>query len=567
MKFNLPFSRVTKYIAPVILIMPLLLAVYGLQNPAPLLDLFVNGGTRILFYNLCVLLLIPYFILFVLALGDLYLSRFANEDMYPLKRADLGLISFFAGAGFLTILGFILGLLELLYFWICFPVFVFVIYIYLLRQASKQFAGDLWNWISANKYEGGSRYALILLRAILIAVIAAILLSKGILLELFKDGGLHQYFGYFAETRLSHSTWMDPSHPILYDYLASRGQGAYLFLTSFTNQFTIQIISVIYLIVIGGVSRQVIDFLLCAAGKTEDKTSLRNFLPDLVMLLVITSRLLEMEPARFHLQTGAFFMFLAWTSPMFFLLDQKRARWLFLSQIPVIIAFPIISGVFYGFIVWVLGLLIVSLLLIRKRDLSNYPLLSLVIGAASCIASFSLNWLYVGIPDLQPSQIFLPLMRMDRFQQWSSLELVFYLKSSLNESVSISGSSIGKIISNTLGLFSYPVSVYSGEFPAALGFIYSIVMLALLLGKIVKYFLQTKAQEILVGPINIFWVYGLTFFSSYFIKVLATAIVNQESINRMLLFTDAYPVITFFAIIILLTHRIDIPMYQRQKQV
>ena len=68
-------------------------------------------------------------------------------------------------------------------------------------------------------------------------------------------GIIQGWFGYFAETKLLHSTWMDPSHPILYDYLAGRGQGVYLFFTSFTNQFFIQIIGIIYIFIIAAVGR------------------------------------------------------------------------------------------------------------------------------------------------------------------------------------------------------------------------------------------------------------------------------------------------------------------------
>ena len=56
-------------------IAPFLVAVIGIQYPPPLLDLFINGDTHVFLYNMCVLLLISYFVIFVMALGELYYSR------------------------------------------------------------------------------------------------------------------------------------------------------------------------------------------------------------------------------------------------------------------------------------------------------------------------------------------------------------------------------------------------------------------------------------------------------------------------------------------------------------
>jgi hypothetical protein len=119
-------SGTMKYILAAILFLPAILAAVIIQYcPPPTIDIFVYGGPGVFFYNICVLILIPYFIIFILALGDLYLSRLPIDDLHPLKRADLRLISFFAGCGILTVLGFILGLLNLLYYWVCLFTFIF----------------------------------------------------------------------------------------------------------------------------------------------------------------------------------------------------------------------------------------------------------------------------------------------------------------------------------------------------------------------------------------------------------------------------------------------------------
>ena len=550
----------TKYISAAILLLPALLASIFLQYfPPPTIDIFVYGGIDVFLYNLCILILIPYFVLFILGLGELYLSRLPNEDLHPLESAGLRLISFFAGCGVLTVLGFLLGLLNLLYFWVCFPIFIVVIYYYFFQPASGQAAVDLWDWISAKNDSGVFRFGSIILRAVLVAIIASIILSRGILLELFKDGGLHQYFSYFVDTRLYHSIWMNPSHPILYDYLAGRGQGVLLFFTGFTNQFTIQIMGAIYLIMIGVIVRQVLRLLSSGFGKADDTPSLRSYLPDLAMLLVLTSPMLDMETARFHLQTGAFFLFLCWAAPLFLMLGAKKSHWLFLSLIPVIVAFPITSGVFYAFIGWILGIVIIALLITRHTALLKFPLLLLVFGGVSAIFSFSLNWLYVGIPELQPSSIFVPLIWIERFQHWSSRGLIAYLDFSLGQSVSPSSISIQKIGVEALRLFSYPSGALAKllNAPQHLGSYYPALVIAIFVWIAIGQLRNRNAQAETRKPVNTLFIYGLTFPSFYILKFLLTTFIQQGSVHRMLLFMDVFPIVMFISMLYFLIHKVE----------
>jgi hypothetical protein len=553
-------SSVKKHLSAAALLLPAIGAALVLEYaPTPLIDLFVYGGTGVFIYNLCILILAPYFVLLILALGDLYVSRLPNEDLSPLKRVDLRLLSFFVGCGLLTILGFILGLLKLLYFWVCFPTFVIVIYLYFLHANSSQDAIDLWDWVRVGKFAKTYRWVLLVLRTTLISVIASIVLSRGILLELFKDGGLHQYFAYFADTRLYHSIWMNPSHPILYDYLAGRGQGVYLFFTSFTNQFTIQIIGVIYLIAIGLISRQVISLLLSAFGKANAGPSLRSCLPDLVMLLVLTSPILDMETARFHLQTGAFFLFLSWAGCLFLILEHRKNYWLFLALIPLLIAFPIVSGIFYAFEGWVLGTVILSSLLTRNTVSLKYLIILLGIGAASTIFSFSLNYFYVGIPEIQPARAFVPFIWMERFQYWSSPELLVYLDSSMKNSVLPSTISIYKISSNALTLFSYPLGVLIKQinYPRFLLTCYAVLVFVILIWLTIGYLRGGKDSKGAERPTRKIFIYWLTFTSLYALKFFLTLFVQQSSLTRMLLFMDIFPIITFFSMGIYLIHRME----------
>ncbi|NMB54233.1 MAG: hypothetical protein GYA15_05980, partial [Leptolinea sp.] len=222
-----------KYLHSLVILFPILLVILGLQYSPQIIDSFINGGIGVFIYNILEIILLLIFPIFLIALGCIYLSFFPQDITFQ-KQSNYWLIAFFIGAGLLTIIGFILGLLHLLYSWITIPIFSLVFFLFLASPKSKELADDFKDWISAKQFIDREHILAISIRIFSLIVISWIILSKGTLTELFKDGGLHQYFGYFAEIRFNHSTWMDPNHPIIYDYLMGRGQGVYLFITSFT---------------------------------------------------------------------------------------------------------------------------------------------------------------------------------------------------------------------------------------------------------------------------------------------------------------------------------------------
>ena len=542
-----------KHILAAILLIPAVLAALILQSyPPPVIDIFVHGGSQVFLYNLCVFALAPYFVIFILALGNLYLTRLSSAEPQLLGGSDLLLISFFVGSGLLTILGFVLGLLKLLYFWVCFPLFIIVIYIYFLRLQPKQVLAGFWKWFGAGEFTGNFRVGLIVLRTTLIAGIVSIALSKGILLELFKDGGLHQYFAYFAETRLLHSTWMDPGHPILYDYLSGRGQGVLLFFTAFTNQFTIQIVGVIFLVGIAMLARQVMHLIVSPFHEHGTFPYFQIF-PDLVMLLVLTSNLLDMEPARFHLQTGAFFLFLAWSACYFIILPAGAQRWIFHAMLPVVLAFPILGGIFYAFVGWIFAMVLVALLLMRRTASLRHPLILLVYGGLSAAVSLGLNWAYVGVPELQPAAVFQPLILEERFAPWSSKALIFYLDASMSSSATLPNliDTLQALGNEVIKLFDYPANIVRVD-DASTSFISRLYSLLMMGGGIwlVWSLLKDKRQSSL-RPVLSYW---LVFIALYIIKILLNSFIKQSSLQRMLIFLDVIPILVFFSLMVFYLH-------------
>ncbi|NMC57965.1 MAG: hypothetical protein GYA51_01010 [Candidatus Methanofastidiosa archaeon] len=543
---------IKKYINTVFKLFPFLLVIFGLQYPPQIIDSFVNGGTNVLLFNLLEFFFVLIIPVFLIALGCIYLSFF-KTNIDSENHSLIWILSFFIGAGLLTIIGFVLGLLKLLYSWITISFFIIVLYYFLSSSHSKTLYIDIKGWVCAYKYKDITKILAILLRFTIIISSILIVVSKGILIELFKDGGLHQYFGYFAETRLNHSTWMDPSHPILYDYLMGHGQGVYLFITSFTNEYMIQLVGVIFLISIGVLSRQFISVLITNSIDNKERTSIIRIIPDIVFLLVVTSPILQMETARFHLETGAFLLFLAFTSSLVILYKKENNNFLFYSQIPILIGFPLLSPVFVGFVYFNSFVLVVLLIIQKRRDAILLFIKSTIIASTSSAISLLLNWLYVGIPEVQPYLLFKRFIIPERLQYWSSEELMYYLNSSQNNMVSTTKFSFEKVFNSILCLFSYPFKFVTHiyNFNNIFEYLFSaIFILIIFLIFFVQHKIRNRQNQIPQFSTRIIY-YWLSFESCYLIKIVIESIVQQSSLDRMLLFMDIFPIITFFSTIIL----------------
>ena len=545
-------NNIKKFVNPLFKLIPFILVIIGLQYPPLVIDSFVNGGTNVLLFNLIEFFFVLIIPVFLIALGCIYLS-FIKTTIDSENRSLFWILSFFIGTGLLTIIGFILGLLKLLYSWITIPFFIIVLYNFLTSTHSKTLYKDIKGWICADKNKDTSKIFAILLRFTIIISLLLIVLSKGILIELFKDGGLHQYFAYFAETRLNHSTWMDPSHPIIYDYLMGRGQGVYLFITSFTNEYMIQLIGVIFLFSLGMLSREFIKVLITNSIDKNERTSIIHVIPDIVFLLVVTSPILQMETARFHIETGAFFLFLAFTSSLIILYQKENCNFLIYSQIPVLIGFPITSPIFLGFEIFISFVLFVFLVFEKRRGAILLLIKSTIIASTSSAISLLLNWLYVGIPEVQPYQLFKRFIIPERLQYWSSEELMYYLNSSQNNMVSSTKFSIVKVFNSIFSLFSFPIKLFADiyNYDNMIENLFStIVFLLIILIIIGQYRMRNNQNGIPRLSTSVFF-YWISFESCYLIKIVIESIVQQSSLDRMFLFMNIFPITTFFSTIIL----------------
>src|SRR5258708_32345965 len=120
-----------------IITLPALLACLGMQARASFYAMIFTGGSRVLFTNLCEVVLFPYFGIFILAWGSAFLPTCPATASDTFSQLDCAMTRFFRGVGIVTILGFVLSLLNLLLPAVTIPIFVVTLYVYFLYSPDQ----------------------------------------------------------------------------------------------------------------------------------------------------------------------------------------------------------------------------------------------------------------------------------------------------------------------------------------------------------------------------------------------------------------------------------------------
>ncbi len=531
-----------RYLSALLFVSPPLLAALYLQNEVSFSMMLFTGGIECLKTNLCFVVLFFYASLFIHAIGTLLFPAPLNRNHPFLVALDVDLIRFFVGASILTVIGFVIGLLNLLIPLVTIPIFCGVLYIYYLK--SPGIFNRFWNWLTAGsiklpKGDGNGitlRHFVIILNLIVLIQILYVLLIRGVIPDLQSTDVMQLYFSYFAEVRLNHGTWIDQAHPIIYDFLIGRGMGVYLFFTSFTNQYFIQIIGVIYMVSIAMVIHQFIFHIIPDDTEKSNWIGNRHVLPVCATITALSYLWLITETGKYHLQTNAFLTFLSLYSLCFLFLDINQSKRLFIGLLPVVIAMPIAflqSEIFVAFI-----LLVAATIVYLKRGphLAKYFVLLMMVGVVSAIFSLLFNQMYIGVAELNPSSIFIKFANLEKLKQWTSIEHINYMSWTQN----ITFYSPKRVTNYLFGLI-YPY-VQQKHLLLIIG------SLIITLGLVLR-----NGIEIHISRKQIFtkvFYFCFLFLSFSVIWKLLTILVNLPSLDRLFFFLNIYPPTIGFAVVI-----------------
>ena len=228
-----PHSRIAGHFRAAVATMPAALAAIYLQLTPPYEAMFFRGGWELLPYNLCHVVMFVYLAVFLIALGKLLIPKNPQPADYD-DRLDIEVIRFFAAAGALVLIGFGLGAASLLRAWITAPLFCAVLYWYFLKHPGLARRCICWltgrSHLTLEPRDVGTVFwiTIVGVRATIVLLIGCLLLTKGIMLDVYGGDVMQMYFPYFAEIRHNHSIWIDPAHPLVFSFLIGRGNGVHL---------------------------------------------------------------------------------------------------------------------------------------------------------------------------------------------------------------------------------------------------------------------------------------------------------------------------------------------------
>lgn len=381
---------------------PFLIAALGLLVKVPPEVQLFSGGFLIAWNSLCLAILAPYVALAFVGMGALLVSPHPDEDIY-LDTADLLVLQFFGGAALCGLIGVCLGATGLLFPWITIPFLTGIVAWYIARNLARPSRRD---WIP-------STTAGWLLVGLLGLSSLVLLLVKGIVLDATRGDIPQLYLPLLADLQTRHTFWLNPEEPKLFWFLLGRGHGTDMLLVSFGGPIAHQILSVVYLLSITALVHRM------AARLTTGWV-----LPGCATLIAMWSSFIGLETGRFHYETGAFLLFVCWAGMLY---ATTKVRVIFRALVPAVISIAIMVPQ---------AAIIAAAFLMAGAGAGWFahgprgivrPLVVAAIGVGTAALSLLVNQLYLGIAEVNPIGVFMPLINVERFRQISSLDLMVYV--------------------------------------------------------------------------------------------------------------------------------------------
>lgn len=487
-----------------------------------------SGGRQVFTTNLCLAVLTVYFVPFLSALGALYLP--APPASTGLAGLDIETLRLFGGAALLVLGGFVLGVLDLLRPWLTASIFCLVLYRYFLDWPSP--------WLKAIG-EGSA-----LVRGSIALVLLLLFLTKGVLVNLYTSDDLQLYFPYLQEIRLQHGLWLDPARPVISDFLIGRGNGIHLFLASFTNQFIGQPVSLIFLLAIGLVVHRIVYRAIPSDPLDPFWSAARGELPECALLVALSTPVICVDFAKYHMQAGAFFLFLSWSSLLFIFIDNAGAKWLGCALVPVVMAIPLILPQYEAVALIILTISAIATAACRGWASARFHIRLAALGAAAAAASLGFNQFCVGIGEMNPAFLFLKFANLPRLGRWTSVEMIQYLNFAqrIQLAIPVFGVASRHMISSLAEQF-VPFNdhglVYSCRHVLLAIFALSLAALPLVASTP-----RVRARAGLDRGVRTFIV---SLFAVYMAILYLTLLVNQGSLARAMEFEAVYRAIAVFA--------------------
>jgi hypothetical protein len=401
------------------------------------------GGSSVALVNLSKLVLAPYVAVSMVYLGRLVsgtLGRCAQN-----RSLEAILFDFFAGAGVAAIIGFAAGLSQALY-----PRPWQAVFAVLLLVGAYFSPPTEWKLVLRQSMPLLNMPHALIARAFRIASIISVIVIvavKGVMIDVVSPDVMQLYYSYLAEVRRNYGTLLQLDNPVVFDFLVGRGAGLYLIVATMMDQFSGKLVSVIFYIAMALVVTAISSDLFSWLKKDELFGAVLN---DLIFLIALWSQTLTAEFGKYHLATGAFLVFYVWAGSLKIGSRSPETKELNAAFYLVSFAIPLLLPQYLLLLV-VCAVLIMATGWMVCRRVEPFVLKSCVIGFSGAIVSAGVNYLYVGVIDLNHYSVFLPSADLGRLQAWTSPAMVKYIN--YTQEYSSYGTSVLQSIASSISTF------------------------------------------------------------------------------------------------------------------
>ena len=223
------------------------------------------------------------------------------------------------------------------------------------------------------------------------------------------------YWGWFQEVRHLGSIWLSPERPLIGEFVIGRGNGVYLVIAGVAPGLVVGVVSAAYCILFAVILR---SFVLYAVIGFESKPGrIALFAADVAFLASLWLLPGAISFGKYHLQFAAWGLGMLLGALLIAAREEKSAQPRYFILIPLAIALPMGLPQFELFAVLMVG---TATIIVNPRYSAGALAPLVITGAASAALSLLVNWLYIGIPDLNPFQLLQTFIIEPRFALWTS---------------------------------------------------------------------------------------------------------------------------------------------------
>ena len=384
-----------------------------LANPPNAVALLFAGGKRDALFGLAMMALVPLTVAAQIGFGALVFGRVARGP----NPAPLWLV-WLSGSALFSLIGVVLAALGGINPWSCGVVLVVGVVSTVTYGAAtpviKRLATGTGTWARLGDVTADRLLMVVVRLGIVIAIVLIALRSATG--ELNDTDVVQFYWGWLNEVRHLGGTSLSADLPMVQQYAGGRGNGAYLLAAGVAPGLVSHVVSATYCVMFA--------VLLRAFVLRIGDDALLAIRPALVLAAEVAClSAVWMLPGavafgKYHLQFAAWALGLVLGCLHVATCDDGKARMHRAMLVPVAFAIPVGLVQFEAFVAPMI-VIIAMLAPSRWRAMRRVSGV-LLIGCVGFDLSLLANWLYIGIPDLNPFTLFERFILPARFDLWTS---------------------------------------------------------------------------------------------------------------------------------------------------